>query len=368
MPHQEAEPLFWGRSWLFRELASHLLVADRVPGAGLGVDGGSGGSGGIGGVHSATVRGVVISGSTGSGKTAAALQLVDGSCFGRGRPPVAADNHYERGGSGGSASVYSESIYGGHGRGSGVGGASGETAAQFLASRVVAYHFCQSDNSSTCLVADFVHSMAAQLCQAPQLVAYRQMVLASAQLQNLLSLKECVADPHAAFVNGILQPLAGLKRLPNDDREAQYSTSAAGASAAAAAAAAPPLSTCLIVVDALCEAEYHRPDYGDTIGGFLVRHALHFPHWLKVVVTVRTAMQHVTQLLPYATVRYEENNIQKSIIWKKISNSISNKNFIFANNCYTWHNCIRQIWLELFGRKMNQNIIMTFSYRFLIGC
>ena len=70
----------------------------------------------------------------------------------------------------------------------------------------------QAENSSTCLVADFVHSMAAQLCQAPQLVAYRQLLLSDPHLQALLSLNECVANPHSAFVNGILEPLAALKR------------------------------------------------------------------------------------------------------------------------------------------------------------
>jgi hypothetical protein len=60
--------------------------------------------------------------------------------------------------------------------------------------------------------------------------------------------------------------------------------------------------TCLMVVDGLCEAEYHRPDYGDTISSFLVRHALQFPNWLKVVVTVRSGLQNITQLLPYASI------------------------------------------------------------------
>ena len=56
------------------------------------------------------------------------------------------------------------------------------------------------------------------------------------------------------------------------------------------------------MVDGLCEAEYHRPDYGDTIASFLTRHALQFPHWLKVIVTVRSNMHAITQHLPYATV------------------------------------------------------------------
>lgn len=52
-----------------------------------------------------------------------------------------------------------------------------------LASRLVAYHFCQADNNSTCLIPEFVHSLAAQLCQAPQLNMYRQHVLTELNLQ-----------------------------------------------------------------------------------------------------------------------------------------------------------------------------------------
>lgn len=59
---------------------------------------------------------------------------------------------------------------------------------------------------------DFVHSLAAQLCQAPQLVAYRQLLLSDPHLQAVLSLKECIANPHVAFVTGILEPLSSLKR------------------------------------------------------------------------------------------------------------------------------------------------------------
>lgn len=73
-------------------------------------------------------------------------------------------------------------------------------------------HLFQAENSGTCLVPDFVHSLAAQLCQAPQLIGYRQLLLSHPHLQALLSLKECVANPHEAFVNGILEPLTSLKR------------------------------------------------------------------------------------------------------------------------------------------------------------
>ncbi|CAG5131026.1 unnamed protein product, partial [Candidula unifasciata] len=47
------------------------------------------------------------------------------------------------------------------------------TAINGLGFQVVAYHICQADNSATCMVADMVSSMAAQMAKAPQLVAYR---------------------------------------------------------------------------------------------------------------------------------------------------------------------------------------------------
>ncbi|GBM09276.1 hypothetical protein AVEN_97927-1, partial [Araneus ventricosus] len=48
--------------------------------------------------------------------------------------------------------------------------------ARSLGNRVVAYHLCQTDNNITCLVPEFVHSIAAHLCRAPQLAAYRDLV------------------------------------------------------------------------------------------------------------------------------------------------------------------------------------------------
>jgi hypothetical protein len=43
-------------------------------------------------------------------------------------------------------------------------------------------------------------------------VAFRQLLLSDPHLQSLLSLKECIANPHSSFVNGILEPLSSLKR------------------------------------------------------------------------------------------------------------------------------------------------------------
>ena len=77
--------------------------------------------------------------------------------------------------------------------------------------QVVAYHYCQADNTYTCLVPEFVHSIAALLCRSHQLAAYRDLLIREPQLQSMLSLRSCVQDPVAAFKRGVLEPLASLR-------------------------------------------------------------------------------------------------------------------------------------------------------------
>lgn len=47
----------------------------------------------------------------------------------------------------------------------------------------------------------------------------------------------------------------------------------------------------IILIDGLNEAEFHKPDFGDTIVSFLTKTISKFPPWLKLVVTVRTTLQ-----------------------------------------------------------------------------
>lgn len=46
----------------------------------------------------------------------------------------------------------------------------------------------------------------------------------------------------------------------------------------------------IILVDSLNEAEFHKPDYGDTIATFITKIIAKFPPWFKLIVTVRTGL------------------------------------------------------------------------------
>ncbi|KAK3915593.1 Protein TANC2 [Frankliniella fusca] len=261
VPLQEVEPLFIGRQWLVRDLAEVLESQDQ---------------------------GIIISGNQGTGKTAMVLQLVDYSCFGRRHEPLYQDHE----------NIPDDSTQGIYSHPHLVWERSERVAERLalrhLAAHVVAYHFCQVDNQSTCLVPDFIHSIAAQLCQAPQLIAYRELLQSEPHIQDAICMRECIANPDLALNRGVLEPLSSLRRVGK----------------------IPP-DICLILIDAICEAEYHRTDNGLSLGSFLAKHVPTFPPWLKVVVTVRTQLQEVVTGLPFHIISLDKmntnDNLQKDL-------------------------------------------------------
>jgi len=144
-----------------------------------------------------------------------------------------------------------------------------------LSASVVAYHYCQVDNNITCTVPEFVHSLAAHLVCAPALAPYRDLLLARPRLHALLGIRQCVLNASRAFVEGVLQPLSEL-----------YRSGLIGGGR----------GLYLIVVDALNEAAFHEPDYGDTIATFLGRHLRLFPPCFRLVATTRTRSAEIGRL------------------------------------------------------------------------
>uniref|UniRef100_A0A7N6F8D1 Tetratricopeptide repeat, ankyrin repeat and coiled-coil containing 1a n=1 Tax=Anabas testudineus TaxID=64144 RepID=A0A7N6F8D1_ANATE len=236
VPGITAETPFVGREWLFTRLEEVLRKTSSCEG-----------------------RGAVIVGNAGSGKTAIIWRLVTLSCHVMRTPQGGPSIPH----SPGSSPKSEMALHVSH--------------LPLFVCQVVAYHFCQADNTYTCLVPEFVHSVAALLARAPQLTPYRELLTQEPHLQNTLSLRSCVQDPIAAFRKGVLEPIASLRkerRLPEEDY--------------------------IILVDSLNEAEFHKPDYGDTIATFITKIISKFPLWLKLVVTVRTGLVEITTPLPFS--------------------------------------------------------------------
>ena len=149
---------------------------------------------------------------------------------------------------------------------------------------IVGYHMCQADNNITCMVPEFVHSMASYMAEAPALAAYKELLLREPHLQSVLNIRQCIQDPSRSLIKGILEPLTELKQ-----------TSKITA------------NLCVILIDSLNEAEFHKPDYGDTVGSFLSHHIDKFPQWLKVVMTARSAVvADVTTMFPFRLINLDE--------------------------------------------------------------
>merc|ERR1712142_128708 len=219
-----------GRQWMFHEMRTHLSS------------------------HLPTNRGVILAGGPGTGKTACILAMVERSCFGNRKQILHEDD------------------------------------LSLLSSHIVAYHFCQADNAPTCLIPEFVHSISAQMSQAPQLSPYFQLLQSDQAIQAMLSLASCNASPSKAMVKGILEPLNSLSSTGKI-----------------------PATMCIIVLDGLCEAEQHRPEYGHTLASFLVSNLPFFPSWLKIVCTVRSSLVHIAREMVFHQISLDSTSADERL-------------------------------------------------------
>jgi len=282
VPHSSrSSSPFIGRDWLYREMQHQLSSL------------------------LATNKGVVVRGGPGTGKTEVCLALVENSCFGRGR------NQADR--------VTSSPV----GRLIPLSSSSPPSlqvgrAIPVLSASIVAYHFCQADNAPTCLLPQFVHSISAQMSQAPQMSQYFQLLQSDQTLQARLSLASCNASPSESLITGILEPLNTLSSTGKI-----------------------PDSMCIIMVDGLCEAEQHRPDYGDTLASFIAKHLHQFPSWLKIVCTVRSDMLDVARSLPFHQICLDNPDLDERLN-KDLSDYISSR-----------VNCSSHISTNIWHKKMS---------------
>ncbi|XP_007940042.1 protein TANC1 [Orycteropus afer afer] len=282
VPSITTDSVFVGRDWLFHQIEENLRNTEL-----------------------AENRGAVVVGNVGFGKTAIISKLVALSCHGSRMRQIASNSPSSSPkpsdpsqdlpfktpllspGSSTSGIHTAKTL---SGSGTPENQRPKEDAVKYLASKVVAYHYCQADNTYTCLVPEFVHSIAALLCRSHQLAAYRDLLIKEPQLQSMLSLRSCVQDPVAAFKRGVLEPLTNLRHEQKIPEE-EY----------------------IILIDGLNEAEFHKPDYGDTLSSFITKIISKFPAWLKLIVTVRANFQEIISALPFIKLSLDDFPDNKDI-------------------------------------------------------
>ena len=80
----------------------------------------------------------------------------------------------------------------------------------------------QADNSATCLVPEFVRSIAGYLAASRQLAHYQQIISSNPAIQELLSPQNCIKDSKNAFLNGVIQPLRQLSEVGKLQKNKQF--------------------------------------------------------------------------------------------------------------------------------------------------
>ena len=70
---------------------------------------------------------------------------------------------------------------------------------------------------------------------------------------------------------------------------------------------------CLLLIDSLCDAEYHRTDSGETLASFLAAHLQFLPRWLRIICTVRSNMIDIMKPYPFHRLRYVQVPYYKDI-------------------------------------------------------
>ena len=154
--------------------------------------------------------------------------------------------------------------------------------ARDISSRVMASHFADVADESSCIVANFVHGVAKQIIQSRCVgLPYKELLRSRVDLARLLSTECCSLDPLRSFAEAILQPLLQLRNQGRLFAHRFY----------------------VILVDGLCAGEMHKSAKIHTLSSFLAEIAPRLPKWMKLVVTVRTSMREVAfNLLPFSRI------------------------------------------------------------------
>ncbi|VDP10333.1 unnamed protein product [Soboliphyme baturini] len=303
VPCVDADTSLVGREWVFHELLEILVRPTTDNG----------------------MKGAVIYGATGTGKTSLLQQLASLSPFYQQDTHVYAnfcDSPLQTNVStdSGFASSSRHNLQCNVGASSSSAAAVSASAAATIpggswchdvARSVVGYHFCQIEDRSSCFLPEFLYSVCAMVAHSPQMSAYREYLTSNKQLLKRFSVTEFLLDAEGTFKALFTEPLNYLRRCSKLPSPPPLPPSSSSASASAVSSSSASSSSCernfLLLVDALDEAEFHRVDgAGDSISSFLVKRAVELlPNWLKVVVSVKASNLDILKGLPLHKINFD---------------------------------------------------------------
>ena len=137
-----------------------------------------------------------------------------------------------------------------------------------LRKRLLAYHFCQANDSDSTSVAEFITRLVVQLCDSPLIQGYRETLALD---KSRRALESASRDPDLSFREAVLTPLLGINK---------------------------PKHVYFLLVDSIDESNYVSPTTchkqstkadktASTIYQLLANNSDLFPSWLIPVYTAR---------------------------------------------------------------------------------
>ncbi|WKY01863.1 hypothetical protein Q1695_015685 [Nippostrongylus brasiliensis] len=211
----DLEEAFIGREWAFREIYESAVV-DKIPVT-------------------------IIEGRRGSGKSSIINQLILNSSFYSAKTSDTIDSGCVPDG----GTTWNSANY---------------EWMRAVATRLVAFHICDIQSSSSCSIPEFVCNLGAWMSRSPILKSYANILNKSEEKESMLKLDECLKhDAFDVFQKTIAEPLLQLNCLDQ--------------------------GSLVIVVDGADEAEFHRSEDGRSIGSFICTLVPHLPPWVRFIVS-----------------------------------------------------------------------------------
>ncbi|KAE9417289.1 hypothetical protein Angca_007587, partial [Angiostrongylus cantonensis] len=240
----DLEDVFIGREWAFREIYESAVV-DKIPVT-------------------------IVEGCRGSGKTTIFNQLVLNSSFYSAKTSDTIDS----GCVADDGTMWNSKNY---------------EWMRAVAARLVAFHICNIQSSSSCSIPELVCNLGAWLSRSPILKSYTDILKKNKEKVELLNLEECIKhDALHVFRTAIADPLQQLNCLDQG---------------------------CLvIVVDGSDDAEFHRSEDGRSIATFICSLVPHLPTWIRFIVSCDPENSNIYDSVMTRRIRIDDVTLDERVV------------------------------------------------------
>uniref|UniRef100_A0A0K0F5L4 ANK_REP_REGION domain-containing protein n=1 Tax=Strongyloides venezuelensis TaxID=75913 RepID=A0A0K0F5L4_STRVS len=163
-----------------------------------------------------------------------------------------------------------------------------------ISNRVVAYHNCRLYSATSCAIPEFICNLVSQFVQCNKFYPLAEFLSKPENSHYLTAVSNpiecCKYDPIELFSKAIGEPLCSMYDLTKDESS----------------------NCCIILIDSLDEADFHRLEDGESISWFLSEIRKFIPSWLRFILT--SSNQDVLHGLDIRSVHIDDAEMDERIL------------------------------------------------------